>query len=191
MRREWSPVADVGTGSGTSPVRVDTSRGVGVGVAAGVDRQYIPSRRVAVGVTTVDTAAVRAYLVEHHAAVVEAVRGCAAASTAAETREERDTSAVRRGIEARLREAGVWERLPGVLAGCVDHVGRELQATPVAAPPYVAPTATGVVLRATLESGRLVVAVDALSVDRGGTGVRLRPRPPETPLAELVRVEWR
>lgn len=157
------------------------------------------SRRVAACVTTVDTAAVRAYLVEHHAAVVEAVRACAAASTAAETGEKSDTSAVRRGIETRLREAGVWERLPAVLVGCVDHVGRELRATPVAAPPYVAPTATGVVLRATLDAGRLVVAIDALSVDREGTaaaadertGVRLRPRPPETPLEELVRVEWR
>jgi hypothetical protein len=148
-------------------------------------------------VTTVDTAAVRTYLVEHHAAVVEAVRMCAAASASAGTDGRSDTSAVRRGIETRLREDGVWERLPAVLVGCVDHVGRTLRATPVAAPPYVAPTATGVVLRATLDSGRLVVAIDALSVDRertaatGRTGVRLRPRPPETPLEELLRVEWR
>ena len=74
----------------------------------------------------------------------------------------------------------------------------------VAAPPYVAPTATGVVLRGTLERGRLVVAVDALAVERGDeggaateregertAGVTLRPRPPDTPLAELIRVEWR
>ena len=148
------------------------------------------------GVTEVDTSAVRDSLVERYPGVVDAVRECAAAAATAATDDagRTDTSAVRRGIESRLRSVGVWDGLPSVLADCVERTGRRLRATPVAAPPYVAPTATGVVLRATLDTGRLVVAVDALSVEReraDGTGVELRPRPPETPRADLVRVEWR
>ncbi|WP_318569269.1 hypothetical protein [Salinigranum marinum] len=148
--------------------------------------------------TDVDTSAVRDSLVESHPGVVDAVRTCAAAAAAAVTTDagRTDTSAVRREIESRLRSAGVWGELPSVLADCVERTGRRFRATPVAAPPYVAPTATGVVLRATLDGGRLVVAVDALSIEREradgtGTGVELRPRPPETPRADLVRVEWR
>jgi hypothetical protein len=163
-------------------------------------------RRVATGVTDVDTKTVRSFLVATHADVVETVRDCAAASatTGTDATGRSDTSVVRRGIETELRDAGVWDRLPTVLVDCVEVVGGRLRATPVAAPPYVAPTATGVVLRGTLERGRLVVAVDALAVERGDeggatperagertTGVTLRPRPPDTPLAELIRIEWR
>jgi hypothetical protein len=137
-----------------------------------------------------DTAAVRRYLLANHGDVVSAVRDCARRAAGAATEGRSDTGAVRRGTEAALREAGVWSRLPAVLAGCVEHAGGRLRATPVAAPPYVAPTATGVVLRATLDGGRLVVAVDALAVERGADeGVVLRPR--EGPPAAVVRVEWR
>ena len=139
------------------------------------------------------TDGVRDYLLDEHRDVVEAVRDCAVAAAEAETDDSgrSETAAIRRGTEARLREAGVWTTLPGVLAGCVRAFGRELRATPVPAPPYVAPTATGVVLRATVDGGRLVVSVDARSVDRDrdGVGVRLTPR--DEPLAELVGVEWR
>lgn len=146
--------------------------------------------------TEVDTSAVRDSLVESYPGVVDAVRECAAAAATDATDDagRTDTSAVRRGIESRLRSVGVWGDLPSVLAGCVERTGRRLRATPVAAPPYVAPTATGVVLRATLDGGRLVVAVDALSVEReraDGTGVELQSRPPETPRVDLVCVEWR
>lgn len=141
--------------------------------------------------TAIDADGLRAYLVDEHRAVLAAVRDCTAASAAAATDDGgSDTSAVRRGTEARLRERGVWTALPAVLADCVRTVGKELRATPVAAPPYVAATATGIVLRATVAGGRLVVAVDALAVDREGDGsVRLDPR--EAPLADLVRIEWR
>jgi hypothetical protein len=160
----------------------------------------MPPARLLDRVTDVDPRTVEEYLVETHPEVVDAVRECAAASAAAATDEagRSDTGAVRRGTETRLREAGVWNDLPGVLVDCVERTGKRLAATPVAAPPYVAPTATGIVLRATLDGGRLVVAVDALAVDRERdddegreTGVELRPRPPETPRFELVRVEWR
>jgi hypothetical protein len=141
-------------------------------------------------VTAVDPTAVETYLVSEHADVLDAVRTCAAASAAAETGESRsDTSAVREGTEARLRSAGVWESLPRVLAGCVEQTGNRLRAPPVAAPPYVAATATGVVLRATLDDGRLVVSIEALAVERTDRGPMLRAR--DVSGEEVVRVEWR
>lgn len=146
--------------------------------------------------TAIDTDAVHEYLVAEHAEVIEAVRECATAAATAGTDDagRSDTNAVRRGTETCLREAGVWEELPSVLVGCVERTGEQLGATPVPAPPYVAATATGVVLRATLGTGRLVVAVDALGVDReeeGETGVRLRPRSSDVRTADLVCVTWR
>lgn len=139
--------------------------------------------------TAVDTSALREYLLTDHADVVETIRACAeAAAEAGTTDGHSDTSAVRRGTEAGLRELGVWERLPRVLAACVAQTGERLGARPVAAPPYVAATATGVVLRATLDGGRLVVSIEALSVERRDGGVLLRPRRADE---KLVRVEWR
>lgn len=136
---------------------------------------------------------VSARLQRRHRSTVESVRDCAAAAAREGTDSDgrSDTSRVRHGIEHELREAGVWTSLPSVLVDCVDAMGGSLRATPVAAPPYVAPTATGVVLRATLAGGRLVVAIDALAIDRDGDGVRLTPRDVDVPLAELLRVEWR
>lgn len=135
--------------------------------------------------------AVAVRLQRRHRSTVESIRDCAAtaAREGTDSNGRSDTSRVRHGIERHLRAAGVWASLPSMLADCVEAIGGSLRATPVAAPPYVAPTATGVVLRATLADGRLVVAVDALSVDRDGDGVRLTPR--DAPLADLLRVEWR
>ena len=143
--------------------------------------------------TATDTDPVRDHLLTEHRAVVEAVRDCAVASAdaGANGSETSETTAVRRGTEARLRAKGVWELLPSVLAGCVRAFGRQLRAPPVAAPPYVAPTATGIVLRATVEGGRLVVSIDALTVDRGGEAIGVTLSPRDAPLEELVRVEWR
>lgn len=139
--------------------------------------------------TDVDTDAVRRYVCSEHAAVVEAVRACAEASAAAGTSDGRsDTSAVRRGTEACLRERDVWDHLPRVLAGCVEQTEKRLRAPPVAAAPYVTATATGVVLRATLDAGRLVVSIEVLAVERSGDGPTLRPR--DEP-ADVVCVEWR
>lgn len=139
--------------------------------------------------TDVDTDAVRRYVCSEHAGVVEAVRACAEASASAGTSDGRsDTSAVRRGTEACLRRHDVWGQLPRVLAGCVEQTETRLRASPVAAAPYVTSTATGVVLRATLDGGRLVVSIEALTVERGGDGPTLRPR---GGTGEVVRVEWR
>jgi hypothetical protein len=141
-------------------------------------------------VTDVDTAAVGDALCSDHPGVVRAVRACATAAATRATADGRtDTSATRRGIEACLREAGVWTALPEVLTACVEAAGKTLRATPVAAAPYVTATATGVVLRATLDGGRLVVSCEALAIERDEGGPRLRPR--DGDIEDVVRVEWR
>lgn len=145
--------------------------------------------------TAPETAAVVDYLLREHSDVLDGIRACAAAAARRATDESgrTETTAVRQGTETLLRRAGVWTQLPPVLAGCVDAMGETLRATPVAAPPYVAATATGIVLRATLESGRLVISVNALAVVRGerasASGVTLTPR--DGPLETLVDVELR
>ena len=53
-----------------------------------------------------------------------------------------------------------------MLAGAVSAVGEQLQARPVAGPPYVVVTSEGLLLRATLPGGRLVVTVAAFALER-------------------------
>jgi hypothetical protein len=57
-----------------------------------------------------------------------------------------------------------------VRAAAAAAAGGQLQAEPVAAPPYVAVTSVGPVLRATLPGGRLVVTVRVFAVERGSEG---------------------
>jgi hypothetical protein len=81
----------------------------------------------------------------------------------------RDASAVADPLAAELRERGVLAALPELLAAAVDAAGGALQADPVPAPPYVAVTSRGPVLRATLDEGRLVVTLAVFRVtDTGG-----------------------
>lgn len=68
-----------------------------------------------------------------------------------------------------LEESGVLGELPTVLADVVDATGHELPAPPAAAPPYVVVTSTGVLLRATLPPGRLVIAIEPFAVSRDET----------------------
>lgn len=69
-----------------------------------------------------------------------------------------------------LGDRGILGELPELLAAAVDAAGYELPATPVPAPPYVAMTSTGPVLRATVADGRLVVRIDCFEVVRGVEG---------------------
>lgn len=70
-------------------------------------------------------------------------------------------------FRAVLEDRGLLAELPDLLAAAVDAAGYQLQAAPVPAPPYVALTSTGPVLRATVADGRLVVNVDCFEVVRG------------------------
>lgn len=70
-------------------------------------------------------------------------------------------------LSAVLDDRGILGELPTLLAAAVDAAGYDLPAPPVAAPPYVAVTSTGPVLRGTVEDGRLVVRIDCFEVVRG------------------------
>ncbi|WP_458209458.1 hypothetical protein [Haladaptatus sp. NG-SE-30] len=77
-----------------------------------------------------------------------------------------DREAVVEPLSRELRETGLLARFPTVLSGAVAATGFSMQATPVPAPPYVAITSRGPVLRATVSEGRLVVSVHAFDVVR-------------------------
>lgn len=86
-----------------------------------------------------------------------------------------ERSAVVEPFRSCLEDSGVLAELPAVLESLVDCLGAKLPATPVAGPPYVVVTSRGVILRATIEPGRLVVRIEPFTVTDGpGAGYRLR-----------------
>jgi hypothetical protein len=73
-------------------------------------------------------------------------------------------------FSAVLDDRGILSELPELLTAAVEAAGYDLPARPVSAPPYVAITSTGAVLRATVADGRIVVRVDCFEVVRGVDG---------------------
>ena len=121
---------------------------------------------------------VRSYLLDEHRPLVETVLSCADVLDG--TPDDRLAGA----LEACLRETGVLARLPDVLGGAVAAAGEELRAQPVAGPPYVVVTGVGPILRATLDSGRLVVTVETFRKGRSGY-VRAGTTPEEALTVEV------
>ncbi|MGA9402108.1 hypothetical protein [Haladaptatus sp.] len=116
--------------------------------------------------------AVREFLRSEHEGTVSALLRCA--DTVAEGWADdstTDRSAVVGPLKRALRESGLLARFPDILAGAAGAAGFSLRATPVPAPPYVAVTSRGPVLRATVSGGRLVVSFRLFDVVRDG-GVR-------------------
>jgi hypothetical protein len=137
-----------------------------------------------------DVEAAREHLLSARRPTVEATLACADHVAGSwEGRETTDRGAVVEPFERLLERSELLERYPTVLAECVSAAGGTLRASPVALPPYVVVTSRGVVLRATLDGGRLVAAVEAFSLDRsGGTNRYVRgASDPES----AVSVEWR
>lgn len=109
----------------------------------------------------------RTRILEDHDAVIAEIERCADA--VADAWDGAETSArehVTDAMGAALEATGTLERLPAVLADAVEAAGGDLRAPPVAAPPYVVVTSRGPMLRATLETGRLVIRFDAFEVVR-------------------------
>jgi len=134
------------------------------------------------------SATVRAHLLDVHADLLDTVLACAddiADSWDGDARTDR--AAVVEPFECGLDQAGVLDRLPVVLVGAVDALDAELTAKPVAAPPYVAITSVGPVLRATLGSGRLVVTIHAFGIERDPTRYVRGPADPADALAVELR----
>jgi len=111
---------------------------------------------------TLDAAAARNCVTAEYADVVASVGACADDATQSwERNSTGDASALAADVRSRLEDSGTLAALPDVLAAAVDAAGGTLAAEPVAAPPYVAVTSRGPVLRATVEGGRLVVELRA------------------------------
>ena len=137
-----------------------------------------------------DTDAARDHVLAARRPLVEGVLACADRVAADwDGTGTTDRAAVVDPFESLLGASGLLETFPTVLAECVEAAGASLSARPVAAPPYVVVTSAGVLLRATLDGGRLVVTFRAFEVDRTGERPRY-VRGPTDPEA-AVEVELR
>ncbi|MFB6361371.1 MAG: hypothetical protein ABEH59_08635 [Halobacteriales archaeon] len=112
--------------------------------------------------------AIRRFILEEHAETIAAVHTAADAVTADwSTATTTDRSAIVPKYRERLEQAELLAQFPAVLTGAADAADLTLRARPVAAPPYVIVTSTGPILRATAETGRLVIAVRCFDIERG------------------------
>jgi hypothetical protein len=134
-----------------------------------------------------DPDAARAAILDDHGPTVEAVLACADDVADARDPPITDGPGLADALEAALGGAGVLGTLPAVLATAVDAAGGTLSARPVAAPPYVAVTSRGPVLRATLDGGRLVVTVRAFAVERDPLRYVRGPTDPAAAVETAVR----
>ncbi|MFC7156165.1 hypothetical protein ACFQPA_11995 [Halomarina halobia] len=129
--------------------------------------------------------AVRTYLLTEHRRLVERVLDCADA--VAESEDLDTVDSLSNPLSAALAHAGITQQFPGVLAGAVEAAGEELPADPVAAPPYVVVTSAGPILRATLDSGRLVVRIEVFRLEHGPRRYVRTARTPEAAVSVEVR----
>lgn len=110
--------------------------------------------------------AVRDRLLSEHRDLLEGALSCADAVTAGwdgATTTDRDS--VVGPYRATLERAGLLEALVAALADAVAAGGGELAARPVPDIPYLAVTSRGVVLRAPIGTGRVVVTLAAFERD--------------------------
>jgi hypothetical protein len=110
--------------------------------------------------------AIRRRLLDAHRPVLECALSCADAVTAGwDDETTTDREAVVPPYETTLRRAGLLESLTLSFADSVTFAGYELQSRPVADVPYLAVTSRGVVLRGTVEDGRIVATLRAFELD--------------------------
>ncbi|SNR52758.1 hypothetical protein [Halorubrum vacuolatum] len=120
-----------------------------------------------------DAAAARRRLLGTHRETVMEVLACGEAvaegfeTTVGGDPATRESRVLRTDLRTVLDRAGLLEALATLLPDLVAAAGGRLRATPVAAPPYVAVTATGPVLRATLTEARLVIRIETYDVVDG------------------------
>ncbi|UTF53386.1 hypothetical protein [Natronosalvus rutilus] len=113
------------------------------------------------------TRAIERRLRDEHGGILRRLEACADAVSEAwpaETVTER--TAVVDPLRAEIEASGLLRAFPPLLVDLVESAGYALPARPVAAPPYVAVTSRGPVLRATVEPGRLVVRLDVFGLER-------------------------
>ncbi|GAA0232038.1 hypothetical protein ACFFQF_26125 [Haladaptatus pallidirubidus] len=120
--------------------------------------------------------AVRKYILAEHAETVTFLLRCAdrvAESwndevTPDQTSATTDPKMVVKPFSRELRKVGIVATFPTILSGAVSAAEFSMQAKPVPAPPYVALTSRGPVLRATVSAGRLVISFRVFDVIRNG-----------------------
>lgn len=116
---------------------------------------------------------VRDQLLAEHRSTIASVLD--AADRVADDRDEAEASeSPADPLERELADRGLLDRLLPVVETAADAAGVELQAPPVAAPPYLAVTGRGPVLRATGPDRRVVVEIVAFTIERGESGPRYR-----------------
>lgn len=100
----------------------------------------------------------------------------------------RDSARITEPLEALLRERGLDAALLDLLATGAEALDAAIQGDPVPAPPYLAITGRGPVLRATLADGRrLVVTVGPFEIERRPTRYRFRDPGPADALSVDLR----
>ncbi|WP_266080173.1 hypothetical protein [Haladaptatus caseinilyticus] len=120
--------------------------------------------------------AIREYILGEHEETITAVIRCADRvaeswndeATVGETtfQATTDREEVVEPLSRELHESGLLPVFSTILAEAVSAAGFSMQATPVPAPPYVALTSRGPILRATVSAGRLVVSFHVFDVRR-------------------------
>ncbi|WP_440989696.1 hypothetical protein [Haloarchaeobius baliensis] len=131
----------------------------------------------------------REHVLDEHADLVTDLGDCADRVAAAWKTPPTDRAGVVVPLRTVLADSGALDGLPILLADAVEAAGYDLQARPVAAPPYVAVTSVGPVCRATVADGRLVVTFELFELDRAGDAATYRRR--DCPPMESVVVELR
>ena len=130
--------------------------------------------------------AVREHVLDGHATLLAETFDCAdAVANSWDGTTTSKRGAVVGPFAAALDRARITDRLPAVLVDAVGVLGEELPSEPVAAPPYVAITSVGPVLRATLDTERLVITIRTFEVERDPTRYARRAGGP----ADALRVE--
>lgn len=122
-----------------------------------------------------------------HADTVAATLSAADAVAARVGTPATDGTAVSTALERELGDRDLFDPLLALLGDAVTAAGREFASTPVPAPPYLAVTSRGPVLRATVEDGRIVVAVEAFAVERDPTRYVRAGEDPATALSVEFR----
>lgn len=150
----------------------------------------VPAAASAVADGGAGVAPVRKRILAEHDRVVRAV--VAAADRVADDWDgdhATDRAAVAEPLAADLADRDLGGSLVAALVDAVDAAGFEVRGDPVPAPPYLAVTGRGPVLRATVDGGRVVVVLAVFAVRRTDRGVRY-VRTGSTPEA-VVSVEYR
>lgn len=144
----------------------------------------------AVGVTVAETVLER--VLTEHRDVVEATLACAGRA-ATDLPDPADRDAVVEALERELRDVDIHEAYVGLLRDVVQAAGFALPSEPVPSPPYVVVTGRGVLLRATVEAGRIVILLRGFRLDREAGGyVSVADRPESRPAPrEVVEVRFR